>query len=368
MKNVLSLKGKIAAGIAAATILGSTGVAFANTNAGVQFKAWGDAKITAAMDAVKAALAGEIPNAQASINSKANTDRDAAKGRIDAAGVAEKSDTKSKIEAKLAEHISSLQNALAAFMSSIGGDFDSLVNAEKGNTTSTLNDQYSGLQTNITSVLNNAKAANVKDVTDSSLLVKGKATSDLIKEINRVKSELAAEVESQKNTATSEVLAHLTSEVARINGQLDTLIAGLESSAKTAIEEAGQSVEDSAIANFDRVINLIQTETPIKVDEQKLSWEAGRYNDNKIKFKVKNSNEFDVVFRYHFETPNHNTGGVSETPFAQSVASPGVKEFTFDVSKFVGVDLGGLLVVEYLDEDGNYKHAYSVKLLDLPNL
>ncbi|MED4204104.1 hypothetical protein [Neobacillus mesonae] len=267
---IKSVKGKIAAGAIAVTVIGSSTFAFANTNAGSQFKAWGDAQIAAAKQAISDALAGNLKTAKDGIESKASADKNAAEGRINQAGADEKVDTQSKIISKLNEHLESLQLQLAAFLGSISGDFDNLVTAENRNTTSSLNSQYDALNTNITTVLNAAKDANVKDVTEQSLLVKGQATSDLIKEINRVKKALADRIASEQTTADSEVTAHLNSEVSRINGLLDTLISGLETSAKDAIAKAGQSVEDSAIANFERVISLTQSKTPIKVDPQKL--------------------------------------------------------------------------------------------------
>ena len=124
----------------------------------------------------------------------------------------------------------------------------------------------------------------------------------MIKEINRVKQALTDEIATQQTTAQGEVNDYLAAEVTRINSQLDTLVAGLEAQAKNEIAAAGQAVEDSAIANFDRVIDRVGVETPITVDPQKLHWNYfSDSNNKKVTFKVTNSNEFDVVFRYTFE-------------------------------------------------------------------
>jgi hypothetical protein len=360
-----TLKSKIVTGVVVASVIGSSTFAFANTNAGTQFTAWGQTQINAAKTAVQTDLAGKLATQQAAINTKAATDKGAAEGRINQAGTDEKADTKSKIEAKLAAHVASLGTALQTFLAAIGGDFDTLVSTSNSNTTSTLNHQYNQLNTDITTVLNAAKASNVNSVTEESLLVKGKATSDLIKEINRVKSELTARVNSEKATATTEVTNHLTSEVARINGLLDSLISGLETSAKEAIAAAGLAVETSAIANFERVISLTQTETPIEVDEQKLDWVAERRADGSIKFTVTNNNAFDVVYRYTFvpvDTFVPEQGGVDETKYAEGNANPGVSTRVFDAEtlKVWGIpvsDVGGWLIVEYLDENGNFKQG-----------
>lgn len=359
------MKKTLLTGALAVGLIGSSSLAFANTNAGTQFTTWGQAQIDAAKTAIQNSIGASRTTAQSGINTKATTDRNASEGRINQAGTDEKADTKNKIEAKLAEHVSSLQAALATFMSTIGGDFDALVLAEKSKTTGNLNSQYTDLQINITSVLNAAKETQKKEVTEASLLVKGKATSDLIKEINRVKSELAATIANEKATAQGEVDAHLLSEVNRINGQLDALILGLETTAKNVIADAGQEVENSAYTNFERVIALTGTETPIKVDKQKLSWSL--YSppfDNKVKIKVTNSNEFDVVFQYKFETFNGSeTGGVSETPFAKSSVNPGEKVLEFIVPDgFLNIDMGGRLVIEYLDENGQFKRATEIAL------
>jgi hypothetical protein len=356
----LSLKSKIVTGVVVASVIGSSTFAFANTNAGTQFTAWGQAQIDAAKGAVRSSLATELANQQTAINSKASTDKAAAEGKINQAGTDEKADTKSKIEAKLADHVASLRTALQTFLAAIGGDFDTLVSASNSNTTSTLNHQYNQLNADITTVLNAAKAANVKSVTDESLAVKGRATSDLIKEINSVKQQLADRIKSEKDTATSEVLGHLTSEVTRINNLLDTLIAGLENTAKSEIAAAGKAVEDSAIANFERVINLTQTKTPILVDEQKLDWVAERRTDGSIKFTVTNKNEFDVVYRYTFlSNKGFEVVGIDETKFAEDSATPGVSTRIFDTEtlKVWGIpviDVGGILFVQYLDENGNW--------------
>jgi hypothetical protein len=347
-----TLKSKIITGVVVASVIGSSTFAFANTNAGTQFTAWGQAQIDAAKTAVQTDLAGKLQTAQNSINTKAANDKAAAEGRINQSGTDEKADTKSKIEAQLAAHVASLTNALASFMASIGGDFDTLVSGSNSNTTSTLNHQYNLLSSDITTVLNAAQTRNVKDVTEQSLLVKGKATSELIQEINRVKSALAAEVASQKATATTEVTNHLNAEVARINGQLDTLISGLETAAKNAIATAGQSVEDSAMANFERVIELIENDNPIKVDKQKLEVSNQLTPDGKIKWTVENKNEFDIVYTWkHVST---GAGGVLETVYAEGRANADRGESVFYTAP---TNMNGKVIIEWLDENGNKQTA-----------
>ncbi|MHC0037578.1 hypothetical protein [Pseudoneobacillus sp. C159] len=365
----MSLKGKIATGVIAASVIGTSTFAFAQTNAGTQFTAWGQAQINAAKSAVQSDLAGKLATKQGEISLKATGDKAAAEGRINQAGTDEKDDTKSKIQAQLTAHVTSLGTALQAFLDAIGGDFDTLVSTSNSNTTSSLNHQYNQLSADITTVLNAAQTRNVEDVTEQSLLIKGKATSDLIQEINRVKSELAAKVASEQATATQEVTDYLNREVARINGQLDTLISGLETAAKNAIADAGKEVEDSAIENFERVISLIDRGTTndpnlIKVDPQKLTWKAENARDGKIKFEVTNNNAFDVVFEYQFTTNGKpaNTG-VSETPYAS--VSPGKNTMYFDVNKLLGIDRGGTMIIRYLDENGSFKYATEIKLADL---
>jgi hypothetical protein len=342
-----TLKSKIVTGVVVASVIGSSTFAFANTNAGTQFTAWGQAQIDAAKTAVKNDLAGKLQTAQTSINTKAANDKAAAEGRINQAGTDEKADTKSKIEAKLAAHVASLGTALQTFLDTIGGDFDSLVSTSNSNTTSTLNHQYNQLNTDITTVLNAAKATNVKSVTEESLLVKGKATSDLIKEINRVKSVLDAKVKSEKATATTEVTTYLNTEVSRINGLLDSLISGLETSAKDAIAAAGLAVETSAIANFERVIELIENDNPIKVDKQKLEVSNQLTPDGKIKWTVENKNDFDIVYTWkHIST---GVGGVLETVYAEGRANADRGESVFYT---VPTNNNGKVVIEWLDEKG----------------
>lgn len=364
MKKIKTVKGKIATGVIAASIIGTSTFAFANTNAGTQFGAWGQAQIDAAKAAIVAAIGDDRTNALSNAEDKANTDRDAAEGRVNQAGTDEKADTKTKIETRLGEHMASLQAALATFMANIGGDFDTLVAAENGKTTSDLNNKYNTLSANITDVLTAANARNVEDVTEQSLLVKGQATSDLIKEINRVKSALQTEIDNQKATAEGEVDAHLTSEVNRINGQLDSLISGLETAAKADIAAAGLAVEQSADANFDKVIGLLQTNTPIVVDGQKLSWKLNGISNGVAKFEVVNRNEFDVVFKYGFHNDidgNLDDSGVSETLSAN--VRPGKTELVFDVHQlltfFGPLDLPGLAYVQWLDENGQWQDDFA---------
>jgi hypothetical protein len=365
----MTLKGKIATGVVAASIIGSSTFAFASTNAGEQFRIWGQAQIDAAKTAVDTAQDSALSTNQTTIGNEAAADRDASEGRINQAGANEVTDTETKIKGKLAEHVASLQAQLATFLAAIGGDFDALVNAENDETTGALDTQYTALETNISNVLTAAKNRNVEEVTEASLLVKGKATSDLIIEINRVKKALADEVASQKATATTEVMDHLESEVNRINGQLDTLISGLESAATTAIAAAGQSVEDSAIANFERVISQTGVQTPIVVDPQKLDWKFENARDGKMKFEVTNRNAFDVVFEYEFVTPGKpNNTGVSETPYAS--LAPGKNTMYFDVNKLLGFDRSAILVIRYLDENGDFKYTTEIQLgdlIDFPN-
>jgi hypothetical protein len=365
MMKIKTVKGKIAAGVVAASVLSTSAFAFANTNAGTQFTAWGEAQITAALNAIGQKAGTDRTAAQNQISTDAAADQNTAKGKIDAAGTAEKAETKTNIEAKLGEHLASLKDAFDAFTASIGGRFDAKVNAENGTTTNALNTQYSQLSASITNALNAAKASNVESVTEESLLVKGKATSDLIKAINKAKSDLAASIETEEATANTEVAAHLTSEVDRINGQLDTLIGTLETSAKTAIQNAGNSVEASAIANFERVISRTQVETPIEVDKQKIEWtKSSPMTNGKVQFTVKNSNEFDVVFRYKFVSVGKEAGGVSETTFAESSVTPGTNVMNFDVNKFKTIfgkfDQPGVLVIEYLNENGQFEYGAEV--------
>lgn len=362
MKKIKTVKGKIAAGVVVASVLSTSAFAFANTNAGAQFTAWGESQVRAALEAIGVKAGTERTAAQGTINTKATNDQNASTNRIDAAGTAEKKQTKENIEKKLGEHLASLTSAFNAFSASLGGKFDEKVSAENGKTTTDLNTQYTNLSTSIKNALNAAKDSNVESVTEESLLVKGKATSDLIKAINKAKSDLAALIANEKAIADGEIASHLNSEVVRINDQLDTLISDLESSAITAIETAGNTVEASAITNFERVISRTQVETPIKVDKQKIEWSVSSpISNGKVQFTVKNTNEFDVVFRYKFVSEGKEAGGVSETTYAESSVAPGTNVMNFDVNKyrtiFGNFDKPGVLVIEYLNENGQFEYG-----------
>ncbi|MFK9093337.1 hypothetical protein [Bacillus salipaludis] len=351
-----SVKVKIATGVIAASLLGSTGYAFANSNAGSQLKAWGDSQIAAVKQALSKDNSTATTAAVNKFNSDSATKRDNSKKAIDQAGTAEKADREKNIKDKLAEHVASLQAALADYVSTIGGDFDTFVGTEKGKTTKSLNDQLPALTASINSVLQKAQSDNVNSVTEASLLVKGQATSDLIKEINRVKGELQKLVDSEKATAKGELDAHLVSVVTDVNKKIEDLISGLETTAKNEIGKAGKAVEDSAVANFDRVINRLDKETPLVIDPQKIKWEIGAPYNGKIHFKVTNTNEFDVVFKYKFTGLTNTESGVSETPFATSTSKPGVTEFDF--SEIDGIFVGGgTLQIQWLDQNGVWQSA-----------
>ncbi|MFK9093336.1 hypothetical protein [Bacillus salipaludis] len=346
-----SVKAKIATGVIAASLLGSTGYVFANSNAGSQLKAWGDSQIAAAKQALTKDNSTATIAAVNKFNSDSATKRDNSKKAIDQAGTAEKADTEKNIKDKLAEHVASLQTALADYVSTIGGDFDTFVGTEKGKITKSLNDQLPALTASINSVLQKAQSDNVNSVTDASLLVKGQATSDLIKEINRVKGELQKLVDSEKATAKGELDAHLASEVTTVNGLIDSLISSLETSAKTAIGDAGQTVEDSANANFERVINLIGNNQPISVDKQKLEV-SNKLENGKIKWTVTNKNNFDVVFIWrHVKT---GAGGVLETTFAEGNGQARAGESTFFTTP---TDKNGSIIIEWLDENGKKQNT-----------
>ncbi|MEH7255769.1 hypothetical protein V7111_27045, partial [Neobacillus niacini] len=107
MKKIRSVKAKIATGVIAATVIGSSTFAFANTNAGTQFGLWGQAQIDTAKSAIESAISGSRTTALGTVQSGANSARDTAKGNIDTAGANEKAGTKSAIEVKLAEHVAS---------------------------------------------------------------------------------------------------------------------------------------------------------------------------------------------------------------------------------------------------------------------
>jgi hypothetical protein len=353
-----TLKSKIVTGVVVASVIGSSTFALANTNAGTQFTAWGNTQITNAKSAVTTAIGNSRNNAVNTFKSQSESKRDTALGNINTAGTNEKTQTKSAIEDKLAEHVASLNAALTTFLNAIGADFDSMVTAENGKTYTALDSQYQSLASNINSVLTAAKNANVKSVTEESLLVKGQATSDLIKEINKVKADLAARILSEKNTAQGEVDVYLADEVTRVTNLINSLISTLESGAKTDIETAGNTVEASAIANFERVISRLKEETPLKIDPQKLKWEVTQMLDGKVKFTVENKNEFDVVFKYSFVSLGNNEGGVSQTPFAQSNAKPGETTLIFDAFDFPVP--GTQLEIQWLDHNGVWQKVDKV--------
>ncbi|MFP7297962.1 hypothetical protein [Neobacillus niacini] len=362
MKKFKSTKAKIATGVIAATVIGSSTFAFANTNAGEQFKAWADKQIQTALNTVSGSIDASRATALADEERDANADRDTAEGRINGVGDEESKTTATAINDKLKEHIDSLESEFQAYMISVGEDFTDLVSDENGDTTDDFKALYTRLSSNIETVLKAAKDRNVKEVTEESLLVKGEATSKLIQKINQVKSDLQAEINRLQGDAQDAVDEHLQDEVDDFNSLLAGLIADLEEAAGEAIATAGQAVEDSAIANFENVIALTQTNTPIEVDEQKLAWDVNldgwdglkEMFDGNITFTVTNENAFDVVFKYTFEgvfVDKWDEDGVRETLSAESSAKPGVTTMTFKNAKVPAVG-SAVLKIEYLDENG----------------
>jgi hypothetical protein len=355
----MTLKGKIATGVVAASIIGTSTFAFASTTAGGQFKAWGQDKIDAAMETVSQNLADDTTTASNQINTDANTGRDAAEEAIDNSGETTTTTTTGNIDAKVKAHMKELTDALAEFMSSIGGDFDDFVEAENEGTSNTLEAQRTALKSSINSVLSQAHSDNLTMVTNESLLAKGTATAQLIQKINEVKSDLSDEVTSQQNIAQGEVDQYLSDLVDDINTELENLIKTLKDNAIAEIEAEGARIQQSAYDNFDRVINLIDSDKEIEVDEQSLVWNFWRSaTDKKVNFTVVNQNAFDVVFQYKFVSKNVVDGGVSETPYAGGFLQPGTTTLSFDVEQYRGIfginfDEDGELLVEYLDENGN---------------
>ena len=103
------------------------------------------------------------------------------------------------------------------------------------------------------------------------------------------------------------------------------------------------------------MVSRLGEETPLVVDPQKLKWIPGILFDKKVSFTVKNSNEFDIVFKYQYyastDLGNQTSEGVSETPH-KGTASVGTSSFTFD-APFVG----GYVDIQWLDENGEWQDA-----------
>jgi len=322
MKNALSLKGKIAAGIAAATLLSSTGVAFASSNAGTQFGVWADAKIQAAQNAVGLALGLSKASALNTLQNETNTKKNAAVGEVNTAAQTESNTTQAAIQAKLDEHVASLQNAFNSYSSTLGAKFDTFVSQQNTATQSSFSQKVAELTGQLTTAITSAQAAGVEKVTEESLLKKSQATTELIAKINKVKADLQALINAEQATATTEVNAFVAQQVTAANTALDNTIATLKANAVAAFAAAGQEVETSAILNFDKVISRIDKETPIKVDVQKLRVIDLGFFDGVRKYRIENTNEFDVVYKW--KITGTNIDGVSETLSKDGVAPFGV--------------------------------------------
>ncbi|MET3193284.1 hypothetical protein [Bacillus sp. OAE603] len=345
MKNALSLKGKIAVGLAAATLLSSTGVAFANSNAGTQFGVWADARIQAAQNAVGLALGLSKANALNTLQNETNTKKNTAVSEVNTAAQTESNATQAAIQAKLDEHVASLQSAFNSYSSTLGAKFDAFVALQNAATQSSFSQKVAELTGQLTTAITSAQAAGVEKVTEESLLKKSQATSDLIAKINKVKADLQALINAEQNTATTEVNAFLTSQVNGANTALNNTIETLKANAVAAFAVAGQDVEDSAILNFDKVISRLDKETPIKVDVQKLKViDLGIIDGNRT-YKVENTNEFDVVYKWKLTFTNAD--GVSETKSKEGSAAMGVSYFNTPV-------LGGVVLIQWQNENGDW--------------
>lgn len=345
MKNALSLKGKIAAGLAAATLLSSTGVAFANSNAGAQFGIWAEGRILAAKNAISGALGTSTSNALSTLQTETNANQSTAVGEVNAAAQTESTTTQEAIQAKLNAHLTSLQSAYDQYAAGLGAQFDAFVSLQNNATQSSFSQKVADLSGQLTTAIKGAQAEGVNKVTEESLLKKSQATSELIAKINKVKGDLQALINAEQTSASTEVNAFLALQVTGANNALDGTIATLKAEAVEAFTAAGQSVEDSAILNFDKVISRLDKETPIRVDVQKLKViDLGIIDGNRT-YKVENTNEFDVVYKWKLTFTN--SAGVSETKSKEGSATKGVSYFDTPV-------LGGIVTIQWQNENGDW--------------
>lgn len=257
MKKVLTLKGKIAAGVAAVTIVGSTSMAFASTNAGTQFGIWADAKIQAAQNAVVNALgtskAGALNTLQNETNSKKNT----AVSDVNTAAQTESTATQDAIQAKLNEHVASLETAYNTYSSTLGAKFDAFVTLQNNATKSSFTQTVSDLTTQLTNAISTAQNAGVSKITEESLLKKSQATADLIAKINQVKADLQAIITYEQNIAQGEVNAYLEAQVVAATGTLNSLVDTLKTAAINQINQTGEPIVTQAEADLQTIVNGI---------------------------------------------------------------------------------------------------------------
>ncbi|MEH7255369.1 hypothetical protein V7111_24990 [Neobacillus niacini] len=115
----------------------------------------------------------------------------------------------------------------------------------------------------------------------------------------------------------------------------------------TGLNEAELTIEESALENFERVINLIDDGSmSIKVEEQMLEVSNELQNGNLV-WTVTNQNKFDVVYSWRHVSTGDD--GVSETVYAQ-----GNGELSNSKSSFftTPTNKNGKVVIEWLDENG----------------
>jgi len=210
---IKTVKGKVIAGTLAFGLVAGSGVALGATDAGINLKAWYDAKFGTAATSVTGEISAHALGKVDGLTNEYNGLKTAATNSINTTGGMASAVATTKINEKSAEHIAAINQQKAAIAGHMATQFDELSSYANG-------------------LINQAGVAGLQAATDDLTAHTGAKGADalatLTTELGNAKGTAVSQLESAISTAKSDLQAQLASEkastVAEINGLIDAKI------------------------------------------------------------------------------------------------------------------------------------------------
>lgn len=254
---IKTLKGKVVAGTVAVTLVAGAGVAFGNSDAGLNLKNWYNAQFKSATGNVTEQVANYGATEAGKALEEYNTIKTNAGDSIGVTGETSTATASGNIEKRSQEHIDSIKAEKAKIETYLAGQFDSLSTFTQGLINDAGKEALNYANKDLTNYTGEAGSAAVEKVNTDVKAATEVAVNDLKETINWAKSDLQAQLDKETDLTVEEIKGMIDAKIVELRGEITKKTNALVKEQQRIITMTAKSLQLAGEAELDNLVSGI---------------------------------------------------------------------------------------------------------------
>lgn len=251
------IKGKILAGAVSVSILLGSGLVLANTDAGAQLKAWYNAKLQASFTTIYNTLYAYAESLVPGLLEYKNNLKKDAVDAIKTEAQTVITNSNSKIDSALQEHLDSLNAAKEEILNGMESDYTTWKEEKIAWAEPQLNQLQSDVQNEINTAITNQYTTSKYEVTTQVTATKNSAVASLENAINEAKNAITGEMNTNEANTINDLKTYLDDQVATRKATITEATNTLKAEKIEDIKKEGTIIVEEAKAALDALVSGI---------------------------------------------------------------------------------------------------------------